>query len=218
MSADDDRPALPAALLHTRVVAVLRGDDPEQVVRAGVTLHEAGITCLEVTFTTPRATDAISRLRDLLPTSAALGAGTVLDAHQAREALAAGATFLVSPAPCADVVEAGVRAGLPVLPGAFTPGEVLAAWRSGASAVKLFPAATGGPRHLRDLRAPLPGIPFIPTGGIGLTDAADYLAVGAVAVGLGSSLTGPLDGRDGDDVLRKRAHELLDSLAKADLG
>jgi 2-dehydro-3-deoxyphosphogluconate aldolase/(4S)-4-hydroxy-2-oxoglutarate aldolase len=217
MSADD-RPALPAALLETRVVAVLRGDDPQHVVRAGVALHEAGITCLEVTFTTPRATEAIGRLRELLPESAALGAGTVLDAREAGEALAAGATFLVSPAPCPDVVEAGVRAGLPVLPGAFTPGEVLGAWRSGASAVKLFPAATGGTRHLRDLRAPLPGIPFIPTGGIAVTDAADYLAAGAIAVGLGSALTGPLDGRDGDDVLRDRARKLLDSLAAVALG
>jgi 2-dehydro-3-deoxyphosphogluconate aldolase/(4S)-4-hydroxy-2-oxoglutarate aldolase len=218
MSTDDTRPALPVALLETRVVAVLRGSDPDQVVRAGVALHDAGITCLEVTFTTPRAADAITRLQALLPESAALGAGTVLDGDQAEEAFAAGATFLVSPAPCPDVVAAGVRAGHPVLPGAFTPGEVLGAWRSGASAVKVFPAAIAGPGYLRDLRAPLPGIPLIPTGGIGLADAPNYLAAGAVAVGLGSALTGPLDGSEGDDVIRDRARRLLDALAAVRLG
>lgn len=218
MSAPIDRPALPPELLRTRVVAVLRGQDPDRVVQAGVALHDAGITCLEITFTTPRATEAIARLRELLPESAAPGAGTVLDSGQAKEALAAGATFLVSPAPCPDVVAAGVDAGVPVLPGAFTPGEVLAAWRSGASAVKVFPAASVGPGHVRDLRAPLPDIPLVPTGGIRIDDAAVYLQAGAIAVGLGSSLTGKLDGRESDDVLRERARTLLDALAPAARG
>ena len=213
MSVAIDRPALPSELLRTRVVAVLRGQDPDRVVRAVGALHDAGVTCVEVTFTTPRATEAIARLRELLPVSAAPGAGTVLDAGQAREAIAAGATFLVSPAPCPDVVEAGVAAGVPVLPGAMTPGEVLGAWRSGASAVKVFPAASVGPGHIRDLRAPLPHIPLIPTGGIGIADASIYLEAGAIAVGLGSSLTGKLDGQEGEDVLRDRARALLGALA-----
>jgi len=213
MTADGNRPPLPSELLRTRVVAVLRGNDAGRVVRAGVVLHDAGITCLEITFTTPGAAAAISELRGLLPDTAQLGAGTVLDAHQAADALAAGATFLISPAPCPDVVEAGVRRGVPVLPGAFTPGEVLGAWRSGASAVKIFPAATGGPGHLRDLRAPFPDIPLIPTGGITVADVPAYLGAGAVAVGLGSALTGKLDGQEAEDVLRDRARALVDALA-----
>jgi 2-dehydro-3-deoxyphosphogluconate aldolase/(4S)-4-hydroxy-2-oxoglutarate aldolase len=212
MPADSDRLPLPAALLDTRIVAVLRGDDPKRVVEAGVALHDAGVTCLEVTFTTPRATDAIAELRDLLPATAALGAGTVLDATQAREAIEAGATFLVSPAPCPDVVAEGIGRGVPALPGAFTPGEILAAWRSGASAVKVFPAATGGPRHIRDLRAPFPDIALIPTGGIGIDDAASYLAAGALADGLGSSLTGRLDGTESADAVADRARALVASL------
>jgi 2-dehydro-3-deoxyphosphogluconate aldolase / (4S)-4-hydroxy-2-oxoglutarate aldolase len=212
MSADTDRLPLPAALLDSRVVAVLRGDDPKRVVEAGVALHDAGVTCLEVTFTTPRATDAIAELRELLPATAALGAGTVLDAAQAREAIAAGATFLVSPAPCPDVVTEGVGRGVPALPGAFTPGEILAAWRSGASAVKIFPAASGGPRHIRDVRAPFPEIALIPTGGIGIDDAGAYLAAGAIAVGLGSSLTGRLDGTENAETVAGRARTLLASL------
>jgi 2-dehydro-3-deoxyphosphogluconate aldolase / (4S)-4-hydroxy-2-oxoglutarate aldolase len=212
MPADPDRLPLPAALLDSRLVAVLRGDDPKRVVEAAAALYDAGVTCLEVTFTTPRAAEAIAELRALLPAAGALGAGTVLDAAQAREAIAAGATFLVSPAPCPDVVAEGVGRGVPVLPGAFTPGEVLAAWRSGASAVKVFPAASGGPRHVRDLRAPFPDIALIPTGGIGLDDAVDYLAAGAVAVGLGSSLTGRLDGTSSAEEVADRARTLVAAL------
>jgi 2-dehydro-3-deoxyphosphogluconate aldolase/(4S)-4-hydroxy-2-oxoglutarate aldolase len=215
MPTDTDRLPLPSALLDSRVVAVLRGDDPDRVVEAGIALHDAGITCLEVTFTTPRATDAIAQLRALLPPTAALGAGTVLDAAQARDAIAAGATFLISPAPCPDVVEEGVGQGVPALPGAFTPGEILAAWRSGASGVKVFPAASGGPRHIRDLRAPFPDIALIPTGGIGIDDAADYLAAGAVAVGLGSSLTGRLDGTESAEAVAGRARALLAALGSS---
>jgi 2-dehydro-3-deoxyphosphogluconate aldolase/(4S)-4-hydroxy-2-oxoglutarate aldolase len=212
MPADDDRIPLPAALLDTRVVAVLRGEDPAPVVEAGMRLSEAGISCLEVAFTTPRATDAIEELRARLPGSASLGAGTVLDAGRAREALAAGATFLVTPAPCLDVVEEAVRRAVPALPGAFTPGEILAAWRAGASAVKIFPAASAGPGHIRDLRGPFPDIPLIPTGGIGIEDAAAYLAAGAIAVGIGSSLTGRLNGTEDGDALRARARALLDAI------
>lgn len=210
------RPALPAALCASRIVAVLRGDDPARVVEAGVALHEAGITCLEATFTTPAAADAVAELVRRLP-GASVGAGTVLEPAQADEALRAGATFLVTPAPCVDVVAAGVAAGVPVLAGAFTPGEVLAAWRAGASAVKIFPAATGGPGHVRHLRGPLPGIPFVPTGGIGIDDAAAYLRAGAVAVGLGSSLTGRLESGQDLDALRDRARRLLGALAAVSL-
>jgi 2-dehydro-3-deoxyphosphogluconate aldolase/(4S)-4-hydroxy-2-oxoglutarate aldolase len=206
------RPELPAALLTSRVVAVLRGDDPARVVEAGEALHEAGITCLEATFTTPGAAEVIAELVRRLP-EASVGAGTVLEPAQAGEALRAGATFLVTPAPCLDVVAAAGEAGTPVLAGAFTPGEVLAAWRAGASAVKIFPAATGGPSHVRDIRGPLPDIPFVPTGGIGIDDAVEYLRAGAVAVGLGSALTGRLDGSEDLGALRDRAATLLAALA-----
>jgi 2-dehydro-3-deoxyphosphogluconate aldolase/(4S)-4-hydroxy-2-oxoglutarate aldolase len=207
-----DRPALPAALHASRVVAVLRGKDPARVVDAGVALHEAGISCLEATFTTPGAAEAIAELARRLP-RASVGAGTVLERAQADEALRAGATFLVTPAPCLDVVAAAARLGVPVLAGAFTPGEVLAAWRAGASAVKIFPAATGGPGHVRDLRGPLPDIPFVPTGGIGIDDAAAYLLAGALAVGLGSALTGRLEKDQDLEALRDRAGRLLGALA-----
>jgi 2-dehydro-3-deoxyphosphogluconate aldolase/(4S)-4-hydroxy-2-oxoglutarate aldolase len=213
MTSHTHRPMLPAALLHTRVVAVLRGDDANRVVEAGQTLFMAGITCMEVAFTTPAATDAIAALKALLPETAAVGAGTVLGDGQAREALDAGATFLVTPAPCPQVVETGNLVGAPVVVGALTPGEVISAWESGASAVKIFPAASVGPGHLRDLRGPLPHIPFIPTGGIQLQDAAGYLRAGGIAVGMGSALTGRLDGHEPSGPIRERAQALLDSLS-----
>lgn len=214
MAAGTDRPAMPPALRASRVVAVLRGDDPARVVEAGVALHDAGITCLEATFTTPGAAEAIAELARRLP-KASVGAGTVLEPAQADEAVRAGATFLVTPAPCLDVVAAA--AGAPVLAGAFTPGEVLAVWRAGASAVKIFPAATGGPGHVRDLRGPLPDIPFVPTGGIGVGDAAAYLQAGAVAVGLGSALTGRLEKGQDLAALQDRARALLRELAQVPL-
>lgn len=209
-----DRPALPAPLLTTKVVAVLRGSDPRAVVEAGLVLAGAGVTCLEVAFTTPGAADAIAELRDRLPEGSALGAGTVLEPAQADVAAAAGATFLVTPAPCPDVVAAALADGVPVLAGAFTAGEVLAAWRSGAAAVKIFPAATGGPQHVRDLRGPLPDVPMIPTGGIGVDEAGAYLAAGAIAVGLGSALTGRLEGAAAPEGLAERARTLLDAVAR----
>jgi 2-dehydro-3-deoxyphosphogluconate aldolase/(4S)-4-hydroxy-2-oxoglutarate aldolase len=208
-----DRPALPEPLLATRVVAVLRGSDPRAVVDAGLVLAAAGVTCLEVAFTTPGAADAIAELRERLPLGCALGAGTVLEPAQVELAAQAGATFLVTPAPCLDVVAAALVDGVPVLAGAFTAGEVLAAWRSGAAAVKIFPAATGGPQHVRDLRGPLPDVPLIPTGGIGVDEAGAYLAAGAIAVGLGSALTGRLDGASAPEGLAERARTLLDSVA-----
>ena len=209
-----NRPALPAPLLTTKVVAVLRGSDPRAVVEAGLVLAGAGVTCLEVAFTTPGAAEAIAELAQRLPRGCALGAGTVLEPSQAEVAAQAGATFLVTPAPCPDVVAAALADGVPVLAGAFTAGEVIAAWRSGAAAVKIFPAATGGPRHIRDLRGPLPDVPLIPTGGVGVDDAAAYLAAGAIAVGLGSALTGRLDGSEAPEGLAERAHTLLDSVAR----
>lgn len=204
-----DRPALPGEVTETGVVAIVRAASMAHVTAAVDTLVECGITCVELTLTMPGAVAGIAELVKKLGDSASIGAGTVLTREQARECIDAGAKFLVAPSVVPDVVETGVAAGIPCLPGALTPSEIVAAWNSGAAAVKLFPASLGGVRYLRDVRAPLPDIPLIPTGGVGIDDVPGYLAAGALAVGLGSPLFGT-SLRDGDVAeLAERAKKLV---------
>ena len=159
------------------------------------TLGEAGVTCLELTLTTPGAVDALARVRAELGSDVALGMGSVIDAAQAAACLDAGADFLVSPGVCPEVALYALERGVPCYPGALTPSELIEAWGLGAPAVKLFPASLGGVRYLKDVRAPLPQIPLVPTGGVALEQISDYIANGAAAVGLGGPLVGDaLDG------------------------
>ena len=198
-----------SALRDSGVVAVLRADAPDHLEDAANALVRAGIVCLELTMTTPGALEWLSRLRRSLPSEAVLGMGSVTTADHARLAIDRGAQFIVSPGVCPEVVAATVAAGVGAYPGAWTPSEVLSAWAAGASAVKLFPAAVGGPAHLRQLAGPLPDIPLIPTGGVGIDAIAQYVAAGAVAVGLG----GPLMG----DALNGGSHAELEQRARAAL-
>jgi 2-dehydro-3-deoxyphosphogluconate aldolase/(4S)-4-hydroxy-2-oxoglutarate aldolase len=199
------RVAITPQLLDSGIVAILRASDQSHLEAVAEALVEAGITCLELTLTTPGALDAVRRLRPLIDSGVALGVGSVTTADQAARALDAGADFLVSPGVCAEVARHAARMGTACYPGAWTPTEILEAWGLGAPAVKLFPAASGGPGHLRNLRGPLPEIPLVPTGGVGLDEITVYLAAGAVAVGLGGPLIG--DALDGGSLssLRDRA-------------
>ena len=209
-----ERPAITAQLRDTGVAAILRADRPDQLEDVAHELAAAGIRCLELTITTPGALEMLARLRRGLDADVALGMGSVLDAVQAQAALDAGADFLVSPGVCEEVARAAGARAVPHYPGAFTPTEVLAAWRLGAPAVKLFPAATGGPRHLRDIRGPLPEIPLVPTGGVALEQIADYIAAGAVAVGLGGPLIGDALGGGSTAALGERARAALDAVTE----
>jgi len=210
-----ERPPITPQLRETGVVAILRAERPDHLEAVGHALAAAGITCLELTLTTPGTLQAVTRLRGGLDAGVALGVGSVLDADGAHAAVDAGAGFLVSPGVCAEVAVAARARGVPCFPGAFTPTEVLAAWGQGAAAVKLFPAATGGPRHLRDIRAPLPDIPLVPTGGVALDQIADYIAAGAAAVGLGGPLIGDALRGGPAAALRERARAALDAVAQA---
>lgn len=177
-------------LLQRRVVAILRGRDGARVPEAIATLVRAGVTVLEVTTTTPGAFDAVAAARERYGDEVEVGVGTVRTVAHVRAAAAAGAQFLVSPGTSAAVAEAAHAAGLRWYPGAFTATEVETAWELGAAAVKLFPASLGGPRYLRELRAPLDDVPLVPTGGVALDQIGAYLDAGAIAVGLGSPLLG----------------------------
>lgn len=200
-----------ARLRASRVVAILRAATPERLEAASTVLLEEGIGIIELPLTTPGALGVIERLRDESAAGLVLGAGTVLSAHAAKDAIAAGATYLVTPTVEHAVVDAAADAGVPVILGACTPTEILSAHRSGAAAVKVFPAAAaGGPAYIRAVREPLPDIPLVPTGGVGIDDAAGYLRAGAIAVGTGGGLVG--DALAGGDLeaLRHRARRLLE--------
>ncbi|MGW6541129.1 bifunctional 4-hydroxy-2-oxoglutarate aldolase/2-dehydro-3-deoxy-phosphogluconate aldolase [Streptomyces sp. NPDC055051] len=183
------------ALASRRLVAIVRGSDPQAALDTVLTLVRGGIDLVEVSLSSTDALDVIAKARAALGPGALLGAGTVLTADDARNAAEAGATYTVTPA-VTEAVSASRALGLPVLAGALTPTEVVGALREGATAVKLFPAGPGGVELLRALRAPFPLVPFVPVGGIDASAAREYLAAGALAVGVG----GPLVGRaaDGD--------------------
>ena len=198
------RPPVTPALLDSGVAAILRGRIADNIDAVAGVLIEEGLTCLELTLTTPGAMRALRRLSERNP-SVAFGAGTVLTVEHASAALDAGASFLASPVFDREILSLAASANTPCYLGAFTPTEIWHAWQAGTAAIKLFPASTGGIAHLREIRAPLPDIAFFPTGGISLDDVSGYLAVGAVGVGIGGSLIG--DALHGGDLsqLRNRA-------------
>jgi len=196
-----------------RVVAVLRANSPGELMEVAGALREGGIRCLEFTMTTPGAVEMIRKAVAELGEDVLLGAGTVLTAADAEAALGAGARFLVSPSLKIEVIGAAKRRGVPVLPGAFTPTEVLAAWEAGVDAVKVFPAGQLGPSYIKDLHGPFPGLPLLPTGGIGIDDAAAYLEAGAVAVGVGGNLTRRADGEPAS-ALTERARQLVENVRR----
>ena len=175
------------ALRAQRVIPVLRLESA-QVTRAGVQcLHAAGFRVFEITMTTPGALQLIGELAETYPDSL-IGAGTILDQRSAHACLEAGARFLVSPCLVAGVTAIAHRAEAASLPGAFTPGEVLAAVNEGADVVKVFPASSGGAQHLSSLRAIFPDTLFCPTGGLSAENAGEYFAAGAAMVGIGNNI------------------------------
>jgi 2-dehydro-3-deoxyphosphogluconate aldolase/(4S)-4-hydroxy-2-oxoglutarate aldolase len=182
-------------LRATRLVGIVRGDGVENTRDAVRVLFESGVRLVEVSLTGPGALEVISSIE--APDGCWLGAGTVRSAADASAAIAAGATFAVSPA-LSPSASACAAAGLPLLAGALTPTEIETALALGVEAVKLFPASIGGPAYLSALRAPFPDVPFVPVGGVGVAEAEAYLAAGAIAVGVGSPLVG--DAASGGDL------------------
>lgn len=195
----------------SRIMAIVRGTDRDSALRTVLTLAEEGIEVIEVSLTTPDATEVIRRARAGLGPAATLGAGTVITIEDAELAYAAGASFGVTPA-VGEGIGAALDRGLPVIAGAFTPSEAVEVMRRGATAVKLFPASLGGPGYLRALRGPFPRVPFIPVGGIDLKLAREFLAAGAVAVGIGSPLVGDAASGGSDDALRQRARQFRNAV------
>lgn len=178
-------------VLDLGLVAVVRSPDGHLLADACRALADGGVEVVEITMTVPDALDVIRHVRRELGDRVLLGAGTILDAETARAALLAGAEYLVAPTLNLDVIRLCQRYDKLVMPGAFTPTEVLTAWEAGADIVKVFPADVLGPAFFKALRGPLPHVRLMPTGGVDLTTAADFLRAGACCLGVGSQLVEP---------------------------
>lgn len=189
------------ALDRGDILAIVRFHGPAELDPILSALKTGGIEMLEVTLDTPGALDAVRRAAEA---GTFIGAGTVLTSDEVRRAAEAGARFVVSPAVIPEVIATALALGVTPVPGAFSPTEVQLARSLGAGTIKLFPASTGGPAHLRALRGPFGGVRFVPTGGIGIDDIAAYLAAGAACIGMGTTLTGAESPRSDDDLDRVR--------------
>jgi 2-dehydro-3-deoxyphosphogluconate aldolase/(4S)-4-hydroxy-2-oxoglutarate aldolase len=178
-------------VLDCGLVAVVRSQDSQQLVDVVRALADGGVTVVEITMSVPGALDVLRQVRQALGDRVLLGAGTVLDPETARAVLLAGAEYIVSPTVNLDVIRLCQRYDKLVMPGAFTPTEILTAWEAGADIVKVFPAEVVGPAFFKALRGPLPQIRVMPTGGVDLSTAAAFLKAGACCLGIGSQLVEP---------------------------
>jgi 2-dehydro-3-deoxyphosphogluconate aldolase/(4S)-4-hydroxy-2-oxoglutarate aldolase len=170
------------------VVAVIRLQDPARLRAVVDAIAAGGVRALEVTMTVPRAVEMIAQIAPTLPKGFLIGAGTVLDKATVNKVINAGAQFIVSPVSRPSIIQAAHAHGVPAMPGCFTPTEILDAWDAGADVVKVFPATSLGPSFFKDVRGPLPHVKLMPTGGVTLDNAGDWIRAGAVAVGIGTAL------------------------------
>ena len=176
-------------ILAIGVVPVVRAASAAEARLAAQAVCDGGIPIVEITMTVPGAVDVIRELRKSAPASVLIGAGTVLDAEAARRCLDAGAQFLVSPGLNLPTIEFAARSGILMLAGALTPTEVITAWNAGSDFVKVFPCGqVGGAKYIKALKGPLPQIPLVPTGGVNLNTAAEFIEAGAAALGIGGEL------------------------------
>jgi 2-dehydro-3-deoxyphosphogluconate aldolase/(4S)-4-hydroxy-2-oxoglutarate aldolase len=216
-----DRPATEskAAALErvhrSGVVAIMRHTEASLAVEVAEAISRGGIDIVEVTLNTSGALAMIGELSKRLGDRMIVGAGTVLSPAAVRQAYDAGARFIVAPNTKPSVVALCNQLNIPVIPGAFTPTEVVAAWEMGADLVKVFPVSSVGPRYIKDLRGPLPDIPLVPTGGVNAENVSDYIRAGAFAVGGGSDLVEKalVDRRDFAE-LERRARQFTEGVAR----
>jgi 2-dehydro-3-deoxyphosphogluconate aldolase/(4S)-4-hydroxy-2-oxoglutarate aldolase len=182
------RQSITDAIEREGIVAVIRIKEPEKLRAVIDAIADGGVRALEVTMTVPGAVELIRHLAPALPAGFVFGAGTVLDADTAARVIDAGAQFVVSPVFRQSVIDACHARGVPAMPGCFSPTEILDAWDAGADIVKVFPATALGPGFFKDVRGPLPQVKLMPTGGVTLDNAGDWIRAGAVAVGVGTAL------------------------------
>lgn len=199
------------------IVPVVRAESADEAGRAIAAIMAGGVPVLEITMTVPGAVKLIESLAARFGAEAVVGAGTVLDPETARACILAGAQFVVSPSTNLATIACCRRYGVPVMPGALTPTEVVTAWEAGADMVKIFPcSALGGASYIKALKAPLPQIDLIPTGGVNLQTAADFIKAGSTALGVGADLVDLKALREGKDaLLTERAQKLVEIVRAA---
>lgn len=212
-----DKREIVSQMEETGLVPVVRASSADEAMRAIDAIKEGGISVLEITMTVPGAVKVIEAVAAKNDGSTIIGAGTVLDAETARVCMLAGAQFVVSPALNLDTIAICNRYSVPVMPGALTPTEVVTAWTAGADFVKIFPAGSvGGASYIKNLKGPLPHIKFIPTGGVSLTTAADFVKAGASALGVGTDLVDVKAIRAGQaKVITDRARQFVEIIKEA---
>jgi 2-dehydro-3-deoxyphosphogluconate aldolase/(4S)-4-hydroxy-2-oxoglutarate aldolase len=195
------------------IIPVVRATTSDEAMRAIDAIREGGISVLEITMTVPNAFSVIEQVTTRFGSDALVGAGTVLDAEDAKSCIASGAQFIVSPALNLDTIAYCRELDVAVMPGALTPTEVVQAWNAGADFVKIFPAgAVGGPGYLKALKAPLPQIELVPTGGVSLKTAADFIKAGAAALGVGADL---VDIKAQSSLITERAKQYVEIVRQA---
>lgn len=211
-----DRDETRSRIAADGAIAVIRLDEPTDARQVGQALLDGGVSILEVTLTSPAALEMIRALKDSLGRSIVVGAGSVLSAAQARESIDAGASFIVSPITDESITKLSIAAGVTVLPGALTPTEIQHAHTLGADFVKVFPADVVGMTYFRSVLAPLPHLRLVPTGGVSLDNAGEWLRAGAAAVGVGSALVDKQAIRNADfEQLTTNARRLRRSIETA---
>ena len=199
------------------MIPVVRATSADEAMRAIDAIREGGISILEITMTVPGAVALIEQVAKAYGNDATVGAGTVLDPETATACISAGAQFVVSPALNLETIACCQRRDIAVMPGALTPTEVVQAWNAGADFVKVFPAgAVGGPSYLKALKAPLPQIELVPTGGVSLKTAADFIKAGAAALGVGADLVDIKAIREGQaSLITERAKQFVEIVREA---
>jgi 2-dehydro-3-deoxyphosphogluconate aldolase/(4S)-4-hydroxy-2-oxoglutarate aldolase len=201
------------------VVAVIRMKEPDKLAKVIDAVRQGGVRCIEITMTVPGAVEIIRTLVNSMPKDVLIGAGTVTTPQNAEDVIAAGATFVVSPVLNLDVISVCKKHSVACMPGCYTPTEIFTAWNAGADVCKVFPATSLGPKYFKDLSGPFPHIKLMPTGGVTIDNVGEWIAAGAVAVGIGSDL---LDKKAIDEgryeVLTERAARMYANFLKAKKG
>ena len=203
-------------ILSTGVVAVIRMKDTQRLKRVIEAIRLGGVKSIEITMTVPGAVQIIANLVKTVPDDVLVGAGTVTDVETANKVIDAGAKFVVGPILNVDIIKLCNQRGVVIMPGCYTPTEIFTAWKAGADIIKVFPATSLGPKYFKDIRGPFPDLRLLPTGGVSVDNVGEWIAAGAVAVGIGSDL---LDKKAIDEeryeVLTERAKRMVENFVKA---